>query len=104
MSGLIYVYITAPSSDEARRIARHLLEGRLIACANILPIASMYWWEGAIEEAAEAVLIAKTTADRYESVRAEVERIHPYSVPCIVQFSVAANPAYEKWLRESLVK
>ena len=54
------IYITTSGANEAESIARTLLEKRLIACANILPAAtSFYYWEGRLEKADEAVLIGK---------------------------------------------
>jgi periplasmic divalent cation tolerance protein len=46
MGELAFFYITNPSKEEAKRIAKHLLDKRIIACANIFPIESMYWWDG----------------------------------------------------------
>ncbi len=92
----VFVYITAKDFDEARKIARHLLEKRLIACANIFPVRSMFWWEGKIEECLEFVIICKTKAEKFKELREEVKRIHSYSVPCICSFVV------EEGLREFL--
>ncbi|GAB4326407.1 MAG: divalent-cation tolerance protein CutA [Candidatus Sumerlaeia bacterium] len=102
MSGCIFVYITNPDQETAVRVARHLLERRLIACANIHPITSLYWWQGKIEEGGEVVLIAKTMPERFEAVRREVEAIHPYSVPCIVEIDANANESWFTWLRQEI--
>ena len=45
---LIFVYITNPTGTEAKRIARHLIKKKLIVCANIFPIESIYPWKGKI--------------------------------------------------------
>jgi periplasmic divalent cation tolerance protein len=45
MSKPVFIYITNPSKKEAKRLAKHLIEKRLIACANIFPIESLYWWK-----------------------------------------------------------
>jgi len=59
-----FVYVTCSGAAEAQRIGRVLVEERLAACVNVLnDMASIYWWQGAVEEAAEAVLIAKTRDD-----------------------------------------
>lgn len=102
MKDIIYVYITNPSHEEAVLLARHLLKKRVIGCANLIPITSLYWWEGKIEEGGEVVLLAKTNGDMYEAVRREVESVHPYSVPCVVRIPVSANERYFEWLQESL--
>ena len=102
MNDIIYVYITNPNKEEAALVARHLLKKHLIACANMFPISSLYWWEGEIEEGNEVVLIAKTTAEQYDAVKREVEEIHPYEVPCIVQIPAQANAPYYEWLIGSM--
>jgi periplasmic divalent cation tolerance protein len=96
----IFVYMTAPSTEEARRIGRALVEARLAACVNILDgMTSFYWWHGALEEGREAVLIAKTTRDRLEALTARVKALHEYTVPCIVALPIAGgNREFIDWI------
>jgi len=96
------IYITCKNKKEARKIAAHLMKKRLIACANIFPIESMYWWKGKIESNKEAVLIAKSMPKHFDSVRKEVKRIHSYMTPCILKIGADANPEYGKWIREEV--
>lgn len=96
----IVIYTTHENAEEAQKITSHLLEGRLIACANILPIEACYWWQGAIATANEYVAILKTRSEYWEHVRDEIERIHPYDVPCIMKIEVEANERYEQWIRD----
>lgn len=102
MMDAVFFYITCPSREQAARVARHLLEARLIGCANILAIDSFYWWKGAIEDGAECVLLAKTFADKADAVEAAVRAVHPYDVPCIARLPVALNDDYGQWLAENL--
>lgn len=97
---MVLVYITCKSNKEAEKISRNLLEKKLIACANIFPIKSMYWWENEIVEDNEHVIIAK--ALDFEEVKKAVKRIHSYSVPCILKIDVEANNEYMKWVRNTL--
>ncbi len=99
MENVVFVYVTNPSREKAREIAHHLLEKRLIACANIFPIDSLYRWEGKLVDDSEYVLIGKTLESRYAAVVEEIERIHPYSVPCVVKIPAAANRKYFEWLK-----
>jgi periplasmic divalent cation tolerance protein len=94
------VYMTAASRDEARKIGRALVEGRLAACANVIDgMESIYWWEGKLTEDREAVLIAKTRAELVPALTERVKQLHSYSVPCIVALPIlAGNPAYLGWL------
>ncbi len=98
----VFAYITAGSRDEALRIGRALVEERLAACANILDgMTSIYRWQGAVEEATETVLIAKTRAELFDRLAARVRDLHSYEVPCVVELKVGrGNPAYLDWLRD----
>jgi len=94
------VYVTAPSLAEAEALARLAVEGRLAACANILPgMRSLYWWQGRLESADETVLLLKTTeALAQELVRALTEA-HSYDCPCVVALPIdAGNPAFLAWI------
>ena len=97
----IFIYITNPTKKEARKIAKHLLSKKLIACANIFPVDSLYRDKSKIAEEKEFVLIAKTKKDNFEQVKKEVEKIHPYDIPCIVKIPVSSNEKYYKWLKEA---
>ena len=98
----IFVYVTNPDKKTANRIATHLLKKKMVACANIFPIDSVYWWDGKIEEAKECVLIAKTKENNWEKVKAEIKKIHPYTTPCISKINVESNEEYENWLKKEV--
>lgn len=99
----IIVYITHSSEENAQKIADQLLQKKLVACANIFPIKSMYWWNGNIENENEYVSIVKTKPELWEILQNEIKNIHPYDVPCIMKIEAEANEEYEKWIRESTV-
>ena len=98
----IFIYITCKDEQEAKNIAKHLLEKKLIACANFFPIKSMYWWHNKINEGDEFVLILKTKEELYEKVKEEVKKIHSFDVPCITKIPVSVNEEYSKWLNSSI--
>lgn len=95
------VYVTVPSEDHARTIVKALLDKRLIACANVIPMRSFYNWEGQEREDDELVLIMKTRSELYERIEAEVRGLHPYKVPCILLYEVGRGFApYMDWIDE----
>ena len=102
MDNLILLYITNPSKEQAKKIVKHLLEKKLIACANIFPIESLYWWEGKIAEENEFVAIVKTTEKNFEKVKNEVEKLHPYTIPCIIKIPVRSNEKFFNWLKSEV--
>ena len=94
------VYMTAGSPEEARRIGRELVEARLAACVNVIEnMTSIYWWNGSVEEGAEAVLIAKTEAARIDALTERVKALHSYDCPCVVALPiVAGNSDFLNWI------
>lgn len=94
------VVVTAETREEAERLARSAVERRLAACAQVVgPISSTYWWNGAVETAAEWQLLLKTTAARFEELRAHLEAEHAYETPEIIATPiVAGSPAYLDWV------
>ena len=95
-------YITHPDEATARSISEQLLRERWIACANIFPVSSAYWWDGAIQHESEWVSVVKTSIGLEQQLVAAVEAIHPYETPCIMRFETRANEAYEKWIRDAV--
>jgi periplasmic divalent cation tolerance protein len=103
MSQARVVLTTTGSHDEARKIAHALVERRLAACVNIVPlIESVYRWQESVETAMEWLLLIKTQADSFERVRDAVQELHSYDLPECVMLEVAAgSQEYLKWLAES---
>jgi len=94
------VFMTASSRREAETIARHLVEQRLAACAQVVSdIRSFYWWEGEICDNPEVLFMAKTTADLFPELAAAVKRLHSYKVPEVVFVPIQdATHAYLDWI------
>ena len=74
------VFLTHPE-EGAQGFARAIIEARLAACVNLLPAASIYRWEGLVEEAQEVLLVIKTSAARMQQLREHVLSAHPYDCP-----------------------
>lgn len=96
------VLVTVPDEACGRAIARALVEARLAACGNVLPIAaSLYRWEGNVVEEPECLLLLKTRASQIARMAARVLALHPYTLPEILVIDVEAGlDAYLNWVRE----
>ena len=94
------IYVTTSTREEAIGIARQLVESRLAACANVLPaVTSVYWWQDALQEDSEAVLIVKTRRDLVGEVTAKVKELHSYDCPCVVSIRLeGGNEDYFEWI------
>ena len=104
MTNARIVLTTAGSVDEARKIARALVERKLAACVNIVSqIESVYRWQGKIETAAEWLLVIKTQVTAFEGVRATIEALHSYETPECIMLEVAdGDKEYLNWIDASV--
>jgi periplasmic divalent cation tolerance protein len=102
IDNVLVVLTNCPDVGVADRIARTLVEQRLVACANRLAeVSSIFRWQGAVERAVEVPLLIKTTRERYSEVEAAIRALHPYDVPEIIAWPVTAGlPAYLRWVVE----
>lgn len=101
---VLVVLTTVASEDDAARLARALVERRLVACVNVVPgVRSIYRWQGAIQDDRELLLLAKTTRARLDEVTRALGELHPYDVPEIVALAAASvGEAYAAWLRDAV--
>ena len=97
------VLVTVPAPEDGERIGRVLVEERLAACVNVVPgLRSVYRWQGAVETAAEALLLIKTTPAVFDRLAARVKALHPYTLPEVVALPLAAGlSGYLAWIDES---
>lgn len=98
----LLVLTNLPDHDAALKLARTLVQRRLAACVNVLGgCASVYRWEGEIEEAAEVPVLVKTRASRYAEVEAAIRELHPYELPEVVAVPIVRGlPEYLDWVAE----
>ena len=59
----------------------------------------MYEWEGNSQTEEEVYCLMKTTKWASPKAQAMIEKLHPYEVPCVMQWEVSANKKYEEWIR-----
>lgn len=102
--GVCLVLVTGPDEEAMAELGRRVVEERLCACANVVPgLASVYRWEGAVEEAEEALALLKTTRRRLDALQARVGELHPYDEPEFLAFDVDRGaPSYLAWVAESV--
>ena len=104
MSDKKIVLTTSGSQEEARKIARTLVERRLAACVNIVPqIESVYRWQANVDTAQEWLLLIKTTAQALERVRSAILELHSYELPeCVCLDIEDGSSAYLDWIAEAV--
>src|SRR5689334_17431855 len=90
---------TTPGREEAQKIAQLLINEKLAACVQLLPIESFYFWEGKTQNEAEVLLLIKTRTALFEAAIARIKGVHSYTVPEIVALPFAAGfGGYLDWI------
>ncbi len=98
------VMTTTETDTDAKSLARKLVEERLVACAQILSINSVFSWDGEVNETPEWLLLLKTRADIYERLESYLQEHHPYDVPEILRVEVDGGfGPYLNWMTENTV-
>lgn len=103
MSNYVIVTWTTGSIDEARKVARYLVQERFVACAQITPwTESVFLWDNKLNTEQETKVIFKTTADRFDEIVSVIKSNTTYEVPEILMFKIEkGNEDYLKWVEES---
>lgn len=99
---MMNIVLTNVPPEHSERIARVLVEERLIACANWFPIRSAYRWKGEVCIEEEHSMLLKVAKDRVDALRERLRELHPYELPEIVVLEVDAARslgAYVDWVR-----
>ncbi len=93
------VLTTCGGKANAELIATRLVAERLSACVQMFPIASIYRWEGAVQQANEWMLFCKIKSSDYANVEAAIRAAHTYSNPEIVEVGIENGAqAYLDWI------
>ena len=102
MTGAIQVITTTGTKQDANKVARALIEARLAACVQLLPVESHYVWKGEQMAEPEVMLLIKTRAGLFETAIARIKALHPYEVPEIVaQAFTAGFGPYLDWIADN---
>ena len=98
----VIVLTTLPPDADGAAFARAIVEQRLAACVNLLPLMeSIYRWEGSIQQETERQVVIKTSRERVVALWERVRELHPYDVPeFLVLPIVDGNDAYLRWVAE----
>lgn len=99
---LVVVLSSEASPELAEALARELLELRLVACVSLLPVRSLYLWEGRLETGNEVKLLLKTRPERLNDLREALERLHSYQTPEWIVLSGSSAGGYLAWLHQEL--
>jgi periplasmic divalent cation tolerance protein len=99
MTGYCIVLTTTDSDEHAERIVDAVLQAKLAACLQLLPIKSRYIWEGKIARDDELLILIKAKSADYDDLAGCIRAAHTYEVPEIVGLDIAAGEkSYLDWI------
>jgi periplasmic divalent cation tolerance protein len=103
MNEHLIILVTASSDVQARRIARKLLQDKLAACVNFVPVDSMFVWKGEIQEEEEVLMIIKSRSEVFDDLMNTVKAIHTYDTPEIIGMPIVlGSDDYLKWINHEV--
>ena len=101
-STVAIVLTTLGADADAASLARTLVDERLAACVNILPVmTSVYRWQGKVEQEREQQFVIKTRRDQVAALQARLRQLHPYELPEFLVLDATGSDAYAAWVGES---
>ncbi len=97
------VLVTAGSRQEAETIAESLIQAKLAACVTLLPVFSIYTWQGTMHHDEEWQLLIKSERSRFDELEAKIRDLHSYQVPEIIALPIVAGSLpYLQWISSQL--
>jgi len=100
---MVLIYSTCRGEEEARKLARLLMERNLASCVNIWRIGSIYKWEGDLREEREVAFLIKTLESKVQDIEDLIVSNHEYATPFIGVVDIRRiNRAYKEWMSQVL--
>ena len=94
---------TCKSKKEAKNLTGILLAEKLIACAQINAILSLYNWENKIQEEKEFLISFKAKSYDYKKIEKVITKNHSYKIPQIVKIDLSDGlDDYFSWIEGSV--
>lgn len=101
---LIYFHVPCPNDKSANELGRLCILNRLAACVHIIPVISIFEWQGKLNPEDELLLILKTTKKRSDRLESFIEKNHSYEIPCILKIKGECNSSYYDWVKKQTKK
>ena len=101
MGSAIIVLTTFPDIETAQQLAEDLVQAKLAACVNIMPVGhSIYQWENKICKESEHLAVIKTTENCYQVLEEYIKKHHPYELPEVIVTQITnGSKEYLSWLQ-----
>ena len=100
----VIIQTTCSTSEEAKKIAKILIEEQLVACVQLSKIESLYIWNKEFCCDNETLLSIKTIKENFEKVKRKIKELHSYDLPEIIQLDITnTSEEYLKFIGENTI-
>lgn len=96
------MYTTCASKKEADKIAKSLLDKRLVSCVKQLPVNSTFLWKGKQEKANEIMLLLETFEDNFDQIEREIRKLHSYETFILFSIPVKISEDVRAWMDKEI--
>ncbi len=102
-TGYGVVLVTASSQQEGEAIAQALVEAQMAACVTLMPVHSIYTWQGQVMREPEWQLLIKTDLSQFSLLEKKIRELHSYEVPEIIALPIlAGSQPYLQWIADNV--
>ena len=101
---IVLIQTTCSTKEEARKIAKVLIEEKLAACIQMFEIESFYNWNKEFCCDNETLLNIKTRKDNFEKIKSKILELHSYDLPEIIQLDITnTSEEYLKFIKGNTI-
>ena len=100
----VIVQTTTSNEEEAKKIAKILIQDKLDACVQLKDIESLYNWDGKLCCERETLLSIKTKKELFSKVKSKILELHSYDTPEIIELDISnISEDYLKFIKENTI-
>ena len=100
----VIVQTTTSNEEEAKKIAKILIQDKLAACVQLKDIESLYNWAGNLCCERETLLSIKTKKELFSKVKSKILELHSYDAPEIIELDISnISEDYLKFIKENTI-
>ncbi|MCT7507309.1 MULTISPECIES: divalent-cation tolerance protein CutA [Aliarcobacter] len=100
----VIVQTTTSNEEEAKKIAKILIQDKLAACVQLKDIESLYNWDGKLCCESETLLSIKTKKELFSKVKSKILELHSYDTPEIIELDISnISEDYLKFIKENTI-
>ncbi|MGJ0343172.1 divalent-cation tolerance protein CutA [Aliarcobacter cryaerophilus] len=100
----VIVQTTTSNEEEAKKIAKILIQDKLAACVQLKDIESLYNWDGKLCCERETLLSVKTKKELFSKVKSKILELHSYDTPEIIELDISnISEDYLKFIKENTI-